>query len=135
VLPDTGSGSTWHMAKAMDMAVDIGVDIVSISMGAYTTKRSGEWVLGKPFKAASDQGIIIVGAAGALNIQGSLELYSSSNYGDYVDIAAYGAGVYVGNNKLAFGTSFACPIVSGALAILLGMGVKPKYAAGIITYN
>ncbi|KAF4673565.1 Suppressor of the cold-sensitive snRNP bioproteinsis mutant brr1-1 [Perkinsus olseni] len=60
---------------------------------------------------------------------------TSSNYGNYVDIAAYGAGVYTGYNGLSSGTSFSCPIVSGAAAILLSMGVKPKYVAGILTHN
>ncbi|KAF4681055.1 Suppressor of the cold-sensitive snRNP bioproteinsis mutant brr1-1 [Perkinsus olseni] len=122
VLDDNGYGSSWHVAKAMDMAVDIGVNIVSISLG-----YSSDGLLRKPFKAASDEG--------ALDIQDTLQVSSFSNYGDYVDIAAYGAGVYIGNNMSAFGTSYACPLVSGALAILLAMGVKPKYAAGIITYN
>ncbi|EEQ99142.1 hypothetical protein Pmar_PMAR014259 [Perkinsus marinus ATCC 50983] len=58
-----------------------------------------------------------------------------SNYGDSVDIAAYGTDIYVGNNEISSGTSFACPIVSGAAAILLSMGVKPKYVAGMLTHN
>ncbi|KAF4732555.1 Suppressor of the cold-sensitive snRNP bioproteinsis mutant brr1-1 [Perkinsus olseni] len=151
VLDDNGYGSSWHVAKSMDMAVDIGVDIVSISMG-----YSSDGLIREPFKAASDEGIVIVASAGndgrladthypcalpgvicvgALDIQDTLQVSSFSNYGDYVDIAAYGAGVYIGNNMSAFGTSYACPLVSGAVAILLAMGVKPKYAAGIITYN
>ncbi|KAF4682860.1 Suppressor of the cold-sensitive snRNP bioproteinsis mutant brr1-1 [Perkinsus olseni] len=40
----------WHMAEAMEMAVDIRVDIVSIS----------HWA----FKAATDQSIIVVASAG-----------------------------------------------------------------------
>ncbi|EER04116.1 hypothetical protein Pmar_PMAR025615 [Perkinsus marinus ATCC 50983] len=58
-----------------------------------------------------------------------------SNYGDNVDIAAYGSRIYTGADRFSSGTSFACPIVSGAAAILLSMGVKPKYVAGILTHN
>ncbi|KAF4746907.1 Suppressor of the cold-sensitive snRNP bioproteinsis mutant brr1-1 [Perkinsus olseni] len=153
---EDGQGSWWHMAEAMDMAVDIGVDIVSISLGEFISKSYADRVLSKAFKAATDQGITVVASAGndnkaavhyypcalpgvtcvaSINIQDTLQVSGFSNYGNDVDIAAYGSGVYTGYNGLSSGTSFSCPIVSGAVAILLSMGVKPKYVAGILTYN
>ncbi|EER15680.1 Thermitase, putative [Perkinsus marinus ATCC 50983] len=153
---EDGFGSWVHMAEAMDMAVDIGVDVVSISLGEFIPKSYGDMVLAKAFKAAIDQNIIVVASSGndglradthypcplpgvicvgALMDQDTLEMADFSNYGNYVDIAAYGTSIYVGNNERWSGTSFACPIVSGAAAILLSMGVKPKYVAGILTHN
>ncbi|KAF4683373.1 Suppressor of the cold-sensitive snRNP bioproteinsis mutant brr1-1 [Perkinsus olseni] len=153
---ENGYGSWWHMAEAMEMAVDIGVDIVSISLGEFISRSFADQVLGKAFKAATDQGIIVVASAGndglpadthypcpipgvlcvaALAYQDTLNLTSWSNYGGYVDIAAYGSFVYTGNGDYASGTSFSCPIVSGAAALMLSMGVKPKYVAGILAHN
>ncbi|KAF4735011.1 Suppressor of the cold-sensitive snRNP bioproteinsis mutant brr1-1, partial [Perkinsus olseni] len=155
-LDEDGEGSWWHMAEAMDMAVDLGVDVVSISLGEFISKSFADWVMSKSFKAATDQGIIVVASAGndnkaadlhypsafpgviavaSLNIQDTLQVSGFSNYGAYVDIAAYGSGVYTGAGRRSSGTSFSCPIVSGAAAILLSMGVKPKYVAGMLTYN
>ncbi|KAF4748091.1 Suppressor of the cold-sensitive snRNP bioproteinsis mutant brr1-1, partial [Perkinsus olseni] len=49
---EDGHGSWWHMAAAMDMAVDIGVDIVSISLGEFISKSFADGVITKSFKAA-----------------------------------------------------------------------------------
>ncbi|KAF4739888.1 Suppressor of the cold-sensitive snRNP bioproteinsis mutant brr1-1 [Perkinsus olseni] len=127
---DNGYGGWANLAEAMDMAVDIEVAIVSISLGDFMSRSNGERIFGKAFKAAADQGIIVVASAEA----SALSL-PADNYGGYVDIAAYGSDVYTGSNVLSSGTSFSCSIVSGAAAILLSMGVKPKYVAGILTRN
>ncbi|EER00756.1 subtilisin, putative, partial [Perkinsus marinus ATCC 50983] len=55
---ENGYGGWAHMAEAMDMAVDIGVDVVSISVGEFLSKSYGDMVLGKAFKAATDQNIV-----------------------------------------------------------------------------
>ncbi|KAF4749525.1 Suppressor of the cold-sensitive snRNP bioproteinsis mutant brr1-1, partial [Perkinsus olseni] len=122
---DNGAGSWANVAEAMDMAVDIGIDVVSISLGHFMSQSYAEQIFGKAFKAATDQGIIIVASAGndgkaadthypsalpgviavaSIDIQDTLQLSSFSNYGGYVDIAAYGSDVYTGYNRLASGT-------------------------------
>ncbi|KAF4720305.1 Suppressor of the cold-sensitive snRNP bioproteinsis mutant brr1-1, partial [Perkinsus olseni] len=112
---DDGTGSWANVAEAVDVAIDIGIDVVSISLGHFMSQSYAEQVFGKAFKAATDQGIIIVAAAGnngkpadtfypaalpgviavaSIDIQDPLQLSSFSNYGGYVDIAAYGSNVY-----------------------------------------
>ncbi|KAF4679871.1 Suppressor of the cold-sensitive snRNP bioproteinsis mutant brr1-1 [Perkinsus olseni] len=134
---EDGHGSWWHMAEAMDMAVDIGVDIVSISLGEFISKSFADGVITKSFKAATDKGIIVVASAGnndtladthypcplpgvicvgSIDIQDTLQVSRFSNYAPGARLSR-------------------APSSPGAAAILLSMGVKPKYVAGMLTYN
>ncbi len=160
VLSAHGGGSSDRIAAAIDHAVDAGVDVINMSLGgppsAVLTKaadaaaeagvlvvaaagNSGRRGLGSP---ADGKLVIAVGATGP---KGDKAPYST--YGVGVEIAAPGGDTTVegggilqdtvdrdaGHAFKAFqGTSMATPHVSGALAVLLGMGVAPGAAVDVL---
>lgn len=160
VLAAHGGGSSDRIAAAIDHAVDEGVDIINMSLGgppsAVLTKaadaaaaagvlvvasagNSGRRGLGSP---ADGHLVIAVGATGP---DGEKAPYST--FGAGVEIAApggdtrkSGGGILQdtidGDGGHAYeeyqGTSMAAPHVSGALAVLLGMGIAPGAAVDVL---
>jgi thermitase len=104
-------GTTYEsslLQDAINEAWNAGKVLVAAAANANTNQRY--------YPAAHDN----VVAVAALNKQGLKA--SFSNYGDWVDISAYGSGIYSTyfNDNYAFmsGTSMACPLVSGCFALL-----------------
>ncbi|KAF4689250.1 hypothetical protein FOZ63_010975, partial [Perkinsus olseni] len=115
-------------------------------------------------RAAQDSGIVVVSSAGNKGRRASNKfpcwfggplgmcvaylqsnkthnvLNRNSNWGERVDVAAYGTRVYVGRKEnghpdYASGTSIATPIVSGLSTIVLSMGVEPRMVKPLILAN
>ncbi|MFH1676388.1 MAG: S8 family serine peptidase, partial [bacterium] len=139
IFPTNGdTGATFSsIIDAVEYATDAEkVKVISMSIG--TTYESsllqaaidGAWKAGKVLVAAAANSNTnekyypaahnhVIGVA-ALKKTG--EKASFSNYGDWVDISAYGTGIYstVYDDGYAYmsGTSMACPLVSGCCALL-----------------
>lgn len=133
---DTGASFS-AIIDAVNYAANVGnVKVISMSIG--TTYESsllqstinGAWARGKvlvaaaanantnePYYPAAHNNVISVAA---LNKNG--QKASFSNYGSWIDISAYGTGIYSTyfNDSSAYlsGTSMACPLVSGVVALL-----------------
>ncbi|EER09945.1 Thermitase, putative [Perkinsus marinus ATCC 50983] len=140
---------------AMDLAIDLGVDIVSMSFTFnFTTDYRGKFVMFEALRSLHNNGIIYVSSSGNDGViaenhfpcwyggplgicVASIEndrthnvLTGYSNWGQRVDVAAYGNRILTGRDNdgnLTYfsGTSAAAPIVSGVAAILLSIGVAP----------
>ena len=140
VLDANGSGSTSVVAAGIVWAVDHGARVISLSLGgedstqtladavAYAVGKgvtlvasagnSGNSNLNYP---AAYEGVIAVAATTATD-----ELYSWSNFGPWVHVAAPGCNVapYLNGEYVNFcGTSSAGPIVAGIAA--LALSAKP----------
>ncbi|NPD88215.1 MAG: S8 family serine peptidase [Asgard group archaeon] len=138
-------GSYVDAANAIIHATDMGADILSNSWGGYgysdVLADAVEYALSNDviFTAAamndatsiapypaSLPGVIAVSATNP-----SDTLASFSNYGDWIDIAAPGVGIYStypGNSYVSWdGTSMATPHVSGLAALLLSQ--YPSYTS------
>lgn len=137
VLGDDGTGSPGNIARAVRRAVNLGADIISMSLGSPVPDQqtynelnraalAGCWI----FAAAGNEGpsldtvsyparypfVIAVGA-----IDQSKKIAKFSSRGQEVDIVAPGVGIlstYTGKRyaKLS-GTSMACPQVAGSMAL------------------
>ncbi|KAI9145336.1 peptidase S8/S53 domain-containing protein [Paraphysoderma sedebokerense] len=125
--------------KEAKSVINLSFGILSIDSGLDAAVRE-----------ATDAGIPVVIAAGndrvdscigspnnvlsailVSNVKRDHTLAESSQFGSCVDIGAYGtdlksAGIANSTDyKLVTGTSFAAPLVSGLVAILLSMGIQP----------
>lgn len=135
-----GRGRSSWVAAAINLAVEQGADIINLSVGGTTVKDE---LLLTSVQKALDAGICVVCAAGntsspvliypgayegtvsvsALKPQGDLVTFASgySNSGNWIDFSAPGSNILStvpGGYELKTGTSMACPILSGALALL-----------------
>jgi len=131
-----------EMAAAVDWAVEGGAKVINMSF-AYTKGEAGL----KPFKdavaRAISRGVVVVAAAGNLNLKENPTPYPAawpgvigvaaigpegfqklpeSQVGTYVDIAAPGVGVWAPRPGSGFaqesGTSFAAPMVAATAALI-----------------
>lgn len=158
VLDDYGSGSLSSVIEGLEFAVNHmkksgKPGVANLSLGA--SKNS---VLNDAIKAAYNEGLVIICAAGNSNADACYDSPASSpfaisvgaiddrndgiapfsNWGECVDIFA--SGVYVESlyNKnthssiLMSGTSMASPSVAGIAGILLGEGVSSVQVASVI---
>ncbi|EER04178.1 thermitase, putative [Perkinsus marinus ATCC 50983] len=145
-----------RVLEAIDMAIDLEVDIVSMSFGFSLDDLTQEsrYLLMNALYFLEENDIIFVSAAGNAGIDASeifpcsyggpfgicvafLDddkkrnvLHEYSNWGDRVDVAAYGTRTLVGryaNGALqrSSGSSVAAPLVAGLAAILLSMSMEP----------
>lgn len=136
VLGADGTGDTALVAEGIVHAVDAGARIISMSLGgpgdeltldqavAYARARgailvaaAGNNGTSAPFYPAAIPGVVSVAAT-----DGADHLYSWSNFGSWVDVAAPGcnpAPSSSGGYADFCGTSSAAPVVTGLIALLL----------------
>ncbi|MCK6524083.1 S8 family peptidase [Myxococcota bacterium] len=153
-LSARGSGSSDHIAAAIDEAVDQGAQVINLSLGGGYSE-----IIHKAVIAARDQGVLVFAAAGndgqrLVSFPGALpealgvgavgpdDLRSFySNYGPGVDLTAPGGNTKLGEEagilqdtldgagghayRYLQGTSMATPHAAGAAAVMLGMGLSP----------
>ena len=138
----TGKGKTSWVASAIRLAVEQGADVINLSLGGSSVKNE---LLYTVIKEAVDKGIAVVCAAGnitgtqmvfypgayeetiavsALKASGAGVTFASSysNYGEWIDISAPGSSIVStvpGGYGTKSGTSMACPMVTGGIALLL----------------
>lgn len=133
-----GVGSEFSAAKAIRKAMDLGANVVNMSFGSPDQYP----VLASMIDRALSAGLVLVGASG--NYGNAIPMYPAanigvisvgaidsddyiadfSNYGSTLDLVAPGVSVYssmAGEYEWATwsGTSFAAPIVSGSIALVL----------------
>jgi len=155
------------IATGIIWAVDNGADVISMSLGGTSPSRTVQDAI----EYADSKGVVLVAAAGndgnnRINYPAGHDSVISvvatdsfdkiadfSNYGDWVDIAAPGVGIYstlptyhvrMNDNDYGYkqnydycsGTSMACPYVAGLAALLLSKNpdLTPDMVKNII-YN
>ncbi|MFA5792349.1 MAG: S8 family serine peptidase [Candidatus Gracilibacteria bacterium] len=136
-IVDSKGGRLSNVLEAFSRAIDDDVDVINTSFGL----SSQSYALGEIVEKAYKDGIIVVSASGnsgadttfypayyentiaVAGVDASNHKMPSSNFGDWVDVAAYGYHVRsaLPNNLYGYksGTSQATAIVSGAVANLL----------------
>lgn len=136
VLDASGTGSTADLAAGIVWAVDRGAHVISMSLGGPGATQTLEDAV----DYAVDKGAVVVAAAGnsgnselnypaafegVISVAGTTptdELYSWSNFGPWVKVAAPGCNVapYPNGEYVNFcGTSAATPIVAGIAGLVL----------------
>ena len=137
VMSDSGTGDAFTLAKGIIEAVDLGAQIINMSLGS----SSDSFVVSSALEYATERGVLLVAAAGNDAKYGLLyparyaevmavvvvdfngEHLDFSNWGAEADIAAPGAGVAVktasGKTTGVSGTSIGTPFVTGAAAEIL----------------
>ena len=136
VLGADGTGDTALVSAGIVRAVDSGARVISMSLGG----PSNDQTLAQAVSYALAKGVIVVAAAGnngtstpfypaalpgVLSVAGTDEtdhLYSWSNFGSWVQVAAPGcnpAPSSSGGYVLFCGTSSAAPVVAGLVALAL----------------
>ncbi|MGL5059151.1 MAG: S8 family peptidase [Microcoleus sp.] len=150
----TGSLSQLDLARAINQAVEQGAHVINISGGQLAQTAEADQMLANAVRFCHDNGVLIVAAAGndgcqclhvpaalpsvlavgAMNARGLP--FDFSNWGDTYQtqgILAPGENILGaargGGTALKSGTSFATPIISGIVALLLSLqlqrGEKP----------
>ena len=136
VMGDNGTGSFFAVAQGVVWATDHGAIVVNMSLGA----QFGNATLEDAIDYAWSKGVVIVAAAGNENSStpfypaayqnvvavASTDMFDklapSSDFGDWVDVAAPGGNIYstLPNNRYASlsGTSVASPHVAGLAALV-----------------
>ncbi len=137
-----GLNGTWAaFAEGIHYAVDNGARVINFSGGGF----GGTGLLEDAVEYAYDNNVVVVGAVGnnnastayypaaypgaiAVSATGELDAYYDlSNFGNYVDVAAPGIGIYstLATSTTAYGfdtgTSMAAPHVTGLVALMLSI--------------
>ncbi|KAF4725968.1 hypothetical protein FOZ63_026132 [Perkinsus olseni] len=166
MVGDNGAAPLSKFFAALNMAMDLEVDVISMSLayGLRYMNYSEKAMLWQALAAAQQKGIVLVSGAGnwaeeASNIypcwyggpnslcvaymwddNGRNTFHANSNWGDRVDVAAYGYDILTGvdkdgNERTFGGSSASTPIVAGLAAILLSMDVEPSMVKRCIVHN
>ncbi|MBN1367165.1 MAG: S8 family serine peptidase [Dehalococcoidales bacterium] len=136
VMGDDGSGYYSWVAQGIIWAADNGANVINMSLGGSAASTTLESAI----NYAWSKGVVIVAAAGnsgssapsypayysnviaAAATDSYDRLASYSNYGDWVDVAAPGSGIYStlinGSYGYATGTSMASPFVAGLAGLV-----------------
>lgn len=137
ILDSNGAGTLENVIKGIDLAIDLNVDIINLSIGMQGSNSDIEAVL----QRAQQAGITLVVAAGndsqncdastltsssaTITISAVSPLYrktSFSNYGETIDLASPGKKILStvpGNQYEAWdGTSMATPMITGVVALI-----------------
>jgi thermitase len=140
VLDNTGSGGWDDAASGIIHATDMGVEVISMSMGGYGYSS----LVDSACTYAWNHGVVLVAAAGndyvnigtypfypacfstviAVSATNSADNFDSSysNYGTPIEVSAPGTSIYstVLSNGYGYktGTSMACPHVAGLVALI-----------------
>lgn len=136
VLDQAGQGDARDVATGVRFAVDNGAKVINLSLGGATESSS----LTQAIQYANDKGALVIAAAGnggatdkpkwpaSLDLTIAVTAVDSANNvtpfdqrGDYIDIAAPGAGIVStakGDYVALSGTSMAAGFVAGAAALL-----------------
>ncbi|MBA7512850.1 hypothetical protein ES705_04859 [subsurface metagenome] len=136
-LDSAGQGAYSDVAEGIIYAADNGAKVINLSLGAYSYSQTLQDAVDYGYQ----KGCVIVAASGNDNTNKPLypaaysnviavaatdqndERWTSSNYGDYIDVSAPGVNIYstwLNNDyKSADGTSCSAPFVSGLTGLLL----------------
>ncbi len=144
VLNDEGYTTAFQVAKAMHHAMDYGAHVINLSLSSLEDLRITDKAGGR----ANDLGVIVVAAAGNQNSErtefpaGTNHVAgvsavdtngvraSFSNYGRHLLVAAPGidlVGPIPGGWGRTAGTSGATPLVAGAAALAVDLGLVRRY--------
>ncbi len=149
-----GLGTYSEMADGMEYAIERGAKVINISAGG----TSPSLVLEEALNKAEENGVVVVASAGN---EGGALLYPAayspkcisvgasdyedkkagfSNYGPHLDLVAPGVSIlstFPGGYAIGDGTSFAAPIVSGAVGLLLSLkpNLTPEQVRKAIIYT
>ncbi|HVM13144.1 MAG TPA: S8 family serine peptidase [Egibacteraceae bacterium] len=136
------SGTMSDVADGIVWATDKGADVISMSLGGH----SGTTTVQNAVGYAASRGVVLVAAAGndgstspmypaaypeVIGVAGSTSsntLYSWSNYGPWIDVAAPGEHQAIGKDGTVWGysgTSSATPAVAGIAGLALSTDHKP----------
>jgi hypothetical protein len=151
VFSDSGPGRTSQLdvARAINQAVQDGANIINISGGELSSAGEADPILASAVRYGSGQGAIIIAATGndscrCLHVPAALPSVlavgamdagglplESSNWGDFYQtngVLAPGqnmvGAVPGGGTALKTGSSFAAPVVTGIVALLLSLQLK-----------
>lgn len=141
-----GSVSQLNLARAIQLALEAGANVINISGGELDPSGEPEGALRRALQLCEDSGVLVVAAAGndgceclhvpaavpatiavgALGVSGAP--LDSSNWGAaYKSNGVLAAGEHIlgaapgGGTARASGSSFAAPVVAGAAALLMSL--------------
>jgi serine protease len=151
---DTASSDAnfWTVWDGIRYAIAAGAHIINLSWSQGSLSLGQQGVLDE----ALARGIIIVAASGNYGNQDAMypaayegviavgattstdQVWSSSNFGTYIDVMAPGENIYTttakSDNSYGFGsgTSFSTPIVSGFIGLLLSQETDPYKVISVL---
>ncbi|KAF4691749.1 Suppressor of the cold-sensitive snRNP bioproteinsis mutant brr1-1 [Perkinsus olseni] len=155
-------GSWAATVEALDFAIEINVEVISMSLGAFTSEQTRR-MLRRVLDEVQRNDIVLVVPAGndgkyaynyypcwyggsksicvgALSNEQGTHMAMFSNFGGQVDIATYGKDICIGFKEdgtpdLATGTSISTPMVAGFVTILRSMGIQPSQVKSLLVNN